>query len=161
MKNAKVAFWTVCQSQTKTFQKLVFKLATISWSKLCIPFNRWLSSSLNLPKIGGEMSFPFNFAKILKGRHFTVRESKNLKLSPVTAIDTTFRKNVLASLLLFYFICYEIVFSHIKWTEIASSAARNFNNNWPMYVKFSEMINVCRNIWLIENANRHIFLFLK
>ena len=30
MKNAKAAFWTARQSQTKTFQKLVFKLATIS-----------------------------------------------------------------------------------------------------------------------------------
>ena len=30
MKNAKVAFWTARQSQTKTFESLVFKLATIS-----------------------------------------------------------------------------------------------------------------------------------
>ena len=59
-----------------------------------------------MPKIVDEMSFPFNFARNLNGRHFTVRESKNLKISPDTAIDTTFRKNVLASLLLFHFVCY-------------------------------------------------------
>ena len=38
------------------------------------------------------MSFPFNFAKNSKGRHFKVRWSKNLKLSPDTAIDSTFQK---------------------------------------------------------------------
>ena len=104
MKNAKVASWTAHQSQTKTFQKLVFKLATISSSKLCIPFNRWLSPSPNLPKIADKMSFPFNFAKILKGCHFMVHGSKNLKHWPDTTIDTTFRKNILASLLLFHFV---------------------------------------------------------
>ena len=61
---------------------------------------------LNLPKIADKISFPFNFAKLLKGRHFTVRGSKNLKLSPHTAINTTFQKNILTSLLLFYFVCY-------------------------------------------------------
>ena len=52
------------------------------------------------------MSLPFNFAKISKDRHFMVRGSKNLKLSPDTAIDSTFQKDVLANLLLFGFICY-------------------------------------------------------
>ena len=47
------------------------------------------------------MSLPFNLAKILKGRHFTVCGSKNLKLSPDTAIDRNFQKSALASLLLF------------------------------------------------------------
>ena len=52
------------------------------------------------------MSFPFNFAKISKGRHFKVRKFKNLKLSLDTAIDSTFQEKLLESLLLSSFVCY-------------------------------------------------------
>ena len=36
--------------------------------------------------------------------------------------------------------------------------ARNFDNNW-LYVKFSEAINLCQNIWLIENWKCQLFCF--
>ena len=90
MINAKVAFWTARQSETKTFKKLVLQLAIYFQSKSCVPTKRQLSSSLNLPKIIDKICFPFISAKLLKGRHFMVRGSKNLKLSSHTAIDSSF-----------------------------------------------------------------------
>ena len=43
--------------------------------------------------------------------------------------------------------------------EIASLSACNFKNNWLLYVEFSETINLCRNIWLIENWKCQFFYF--
>ena len=57
MKNAKVAFWTARQSQTKTFKKLVLQLAINFQSKSCVPTERQLLSSLNLPKTIGKICF--------------------------------------------------------------------------------------------------------
>ena len=91
MKNAKFVFWTARQSQTKTFRKLVLQLAINFQSKLCVSTKRQLSSSLNLPITVDKMCFPFISAKYLKGRHFMVHGSKILKLSPYTAIDSSFR----------------------------------------------------------------------
>ena len=59
-----------------------------------------------MEKTANKMSFPFNFANISKGRHSTVCGSKNLTLSPDNAIDIIFQKTVLATLLLFFFVCY-------------------------------------------------------
>ena len=87
MKNVKVAFWTARQSQTKTFRKFVLQLAINFQSKLCVSTKRQLSSSLNLPKTVDKICFPFISAK---GRHFMVRGSNILKLSPYTAIDSSF-----------------------------------------------------------------------
>ena len=70
------------------------------------------------------MSFPFNFAKISKDRHFTVRRLKDSKLSAGNAIDSIFQENVLASLLLFSFVCYRVIVSYVKWTEIAEQVRR-------------------------------------
>ena len=161
MKNEKVAFLTARENQTETFQILFSKLATMFRSKLFISIKRQLSWSLNMPKIADEMSFQLNFAKMLKGRHFTIRQSKILKLSPDTVIHSSSRKNVLPSLVLIYFVCILAVVSCIKWTKIAAWTARNFNNSWPINVKFSEVMNVCRNIWLIENSNCYLFWILK
>ena len=61
---------------------------------------------LNLAQNANKMSFPFNFTKISKGRHFTVTGSKILKLLPDTPFDTSFQNNVLVSLQLFPFVCY-------------------------------------------------------
>ena len=97
------------------------------------------------------MYIPFNFAKISKSRHFTGHRSKNLKLSPGTAIDSTFQKYILESLLLFSFVCYQVVLSCINWTKISSSTARNLNNSWLIYVTYSKMISISRNIWVVEN----------
>ena len=117
--------------------------------------------SANLAKAANKMSFPFNFAKISKSRHFTVHGSTDLKLLPDTAIDSTLQKNVLASLLLFSFACYKVVVNCIKWTEIASLTASNVNNSWLIYVNYSKMINNSRNIWAMENWSCQLFLFWK
>ena len=129
--------------------------------KLCnlIKTNVWYLQSLE--KLAIKIWFPFNFAKNLKDRHFVVGGSKNLKLSPNTCFGVSFQKNVLSSFLLFSSVCYQDDLSDSKRNEIASSAARNFNKSWLLYVKFSETINLCRNIWLIENLKCQLFLFLK
>ena len=61
---------------------------------------------LNLAQNANKWSFPFNFTKISKGRHFTVTEPNMLKLLPDTPFDTSFQNNVLMRLQLFPFICY-------------------------------------------------------
>ena len=129
--------------------------------KLCnlIKTNVWYLQSLE--KLAIKIWFPFNFAKNLKDRHFVVGGSKNLKLSPNTCFGVSFQKNVLSSFLLFSSVCYQDDLSDSERNEIASSTARNFNNSWLLYVKFSETINLCRNIWLIENWKCQLFLFLK
>ena len=48
-----------------------------------------------------------------------------------------------------------------QWNEVATSTARNFNNRWPLYLHFSNMINVCLNIWFIKNSKCQQFLFCK
>ena len=129
--------------------------------KLCnsIKTNVWYLQSLE--KLAIKMWFPFNFAKNLKDRHFVVGGSKNLKLSPNTCFGVSFQKNVLSSFLLFSSVCYQDDLSDSERNEIASSTAGNFNNTWLLYVEFSETINLCRNIWLIENWKCQLFLFLK
>ena len=46
-------------------------------------------------------SFPFNFAKVLQGRHFVVVWQKTFKLLPDASFDSGFQKIVLATLMLF------------------------------------------------------------
>ena len=48
----------------------------------------------------------FNFAKILKDRHFVVGGPKDFKLLPDISFDSDFQKFVLSSLLLFSCACY-------------------------------------------------------
>ena len=129
--------------------------------KLCnsIKTNVWYLRSLE--KLAIKMWFPFNFAKNLKDRHFVVGGSKNLKLSTNTCFGVSFQKNVFSSFLLFSSVCYQDDLSDSERNEIASSTARNFNNSWLLYVKFSETINLCQNISLIENWKCQLFLFLK
>ena len=129
--------------------------------KLCnsIKTNFWYLRSLE--KLAIKIWFPFNFAKNLKDRHFVVGGSKNLKLSISTCFGVSFQKNIFLSFLLFSSVCYQDDLSDSKRNEIASSTARNFNNNWLLLVKISETINLCQNIWLIENWKCQLFLFLK
>ena len=49
----------------------------------------------------------------------------------------------------------------IQWTEVAYSTACNFNNSWPIYLNFSNMINFCPNIWSIESFKCQQFVFWK
>ena len=64
---------------------------------------------------------------------------------------------VLSSLLLFSCDCYD----DIQWNEVATSAARNFNNSSLLYLNFSNLINLCPNIWFIKNSKHHQLLFWK
>ena len=48
-----------------------------------------------------------------------------------------------------------------QWNKVATSLARDFNNSWPLYLNFSNMINLCPNIWFIKNSKCHQFLFWK
>ena len=107
------------------------------------------------------MSLPFNFAKISKGRHFTVSGSKNLKLSLDSPFHNSFQKNVLASWLLFSFCCYKVLVSYVNRTEIARLTVCIFYNSWTFYFKFSEMINVSQDIWLIKNQKIFAFFILE
>ena len=68
-------------------------------------------------------------------------------------------KNVLLSFPLFSSVCYQDDLSDSEGNEIASLTALNFNNNWLLYVEFSETINLCRNIWLIEDWKCQLFYF--
>ena len=77
----------------------------------------------------------------------------------ILVLVLAFKENVLPSFLLFLSVCW-----WPKWykrSEIACSMTRNFNNSWLLYVKFSETINLCRNIWLIENWKCWLFFFWK
>ena len=74
------------------------------------------------------MWIPFNFAKNLNDRDFAVSESKDLKLSTYTCFGVSFQKTVLWSFLLFSSVSYQDDLSHSERNELASSAARNFNN---------------------------------
>ena len=58
----------------------------------------------NLGQNANKRSFPFNFKKISKSRHFTVTGSKILKVLPDTSFHTSFQNNVLVSLQLFPFV---------------------------------------------------------
>ena len=48
-----------------------------------------------------------------------------------------------------------------QWNKVATSLARDFNNSWPLYLNFSNMINLWPNIWFIKNSKCHQFLFWK
>ena len=102
--------------------------------KLCnlIKANVWYLQSLE--KLAIEIWFPFNFAKYLKGRHFVVGGSKNLKLSTSTCFSVSFQKNVLLSFLLFSSVFYQDALRDSKRNEIASSAARQFKHFAKFYV---------------------------
>ena len=114
-----------------------------------------------LEKLAIKMWFPINFLKTLKDCYFVVDESRNLKFSSQTFFGVSFQKNVLSSFLIFSYVCYQDDLRDSEKNEIASLTARNFNNNWLLYVKFSETINLCWNIWLIENWKCQLFLFSK
>ena len=77
------------------------------------------------------------------------------------SFDSGFQQIVLASLLLFSCACYLVDLDDIQWNEAATSTASNFNNIWPLYLNYSNMINLCPNIWFIEKSKCQWFLFWK
>ena len=86
--------------------KLNILLANPILHILCIFIkpNVWYSWSLKILAI--KRWFPFNFAKILQGRHFVVGGPKNFKLLADISFDSSLQNTVLPSLLLFLCACY-------------------------------------------------------
>ena len=121
--------------------------------------NVWYSWSLKILAI--KRWFPFNFAKILQGRHFVVGGSKNFKLVADISFESSVQNTVLLSLLLFLCACYWIDLDDIEWNEVATSTVRNFNNSWPLYLIFLNIINLCPNIRFIKNSKCQQFFLEK
>ena len=48
---------------------------------------------------------------------------------------------------------------HLEMVE--TSAARNFNNSWPLHLTFSNIIKLCPNIWFIKNSKCQQYFFEK
>ena len=86
--------------------KLNILLANPILHILCIFIkpNVWYSWSLKILAI--KRWFPFNFAKILQGRHFVVGGPKNFKLLADISFESSLQNTVLPSLLLFLCACY-------------------------------------------------------
>ena len=57
--------------------------------------------------------------------------------------------------------CFQVDLDDIQWNEMATSTARNFNNSWPLYLIFLNMINLCPNIWFIKNLKCQQIFHLK
>ena len=50
----------------------------------------------------------------------------------------------------------------LSWSRrYSTSTTRNFYNNWPTYLNFSNMINLCPNIWFIKIFQMSAIGFLK
>ena len=86
--------------------KLIILLTNQILHILCIFIkpNVWYSWSLKILAI--KRWFPFNFAKILQGRHFVVGGPKNFKLLADISFESNLQNTVLPSLLLFLCACY-------------------------------------------------------
>ena len=120
-----------------------------SWRLIILAIKRW---------------FPFNFAKTLQGRHFVVGGPKHFKLLADICFENSLqncRVTVLPSLLLFLCACYKVDLDDIQLTEVATSTTCNFNNSLPIYLNFSNMINLWPNIWFIKNSKCQQFAFWK
>ena len=57
--------------------------------------------------------------------------------------------------------CYQVDLDDIQWNEVATSTAHNFSNSWPLTLNFSNMINLCPNIWFIKNSKCQQLFFRK
>ena len=86
---------------------------------------------------------------------------KNFKLLADISFESGLQNTALPSLMLFLCSCYYVDLDDIQWNEVATSTARNFNNSWPLYLHFPNMINLCPNIWFIKNSKCQQFFHLK
>ena len=68
------------------------------------------------------------------------------------SLESCLQNIVLSSLQLFSWASYWVDLDDIQWNGVAISTNRNFNNSWSLYLNFSNMINVCLNIWFIKNG---------
>ena len=114
----------------------ISKLFSYVGTPLGFPLKKVILESKKRSVLSIKRWFPFNFAKNLQGRYYVVGEPKNFKLLADISFDSDFQKNVL-------------------------STTRNFNENWPLYLSFSNMITLCPNIWFIKNWKYQQFLFWK
>ena len=96
------------------------------------------------------MSFPFNFTKISKGRHFTVAWSKILKLLPGTSFDTGFQKNVLV--ILHLFLTLRLLLSCFFTNRAKGTILRSFyQNQIYIIVKQNDQSVLFLGVFLDEN----------
>ena len=86
---------------------------------------------------------------------------QKFKLLADISFESCLQNIALSSLQLFSCASYWVDLDDIQWNEVATSTARNFNNSWPLYLNFSNMINLCLNIWFIKNSKCQQFLFWK
>ena len=86
---------------------------------------------------------------------------KSFKLLADISFESGLPNIVLPSLLQFSCACYYVDLDDIQWNQVATSTTRNFNNSRPLYLNFWNMINLCPNIWFIENSKCQQFLFWK
>ena len=102
--------WNPLKNHEKYFlfhlNKLNILLANQILHILCIFIkpNVWYSWSLKILAI--KRWFPFNFAKILQGRHFVVGGPKNFKLLADISFESNLQNIVLSNLLLLSCACY-------------------------------------------------------
>ena len=100
------------------------------------------------------------FRKNFTGPSFCGRWAKKLLLD--ISFDNDFQKNVLSNLLLFSCACYLVgLDDDIQWNKVETSAGRNFNSSWLLYLHFSNRINLCPNIWFIKNSKCQKIVTLK
>ena len=57
--------------------------------------------------------------------------------------------------------CYWVDLEDVHWNKVATSTTCNFNNSWPLYLIFLNIINLCPNIWFIKNSKCQQFVFWK
>ena len=117
--------------------------------------NVWYSWSLKILAI--KRWFPFNFAKIF---HYVVGGPKSVKLWA----DISFESGPKYCIVEFtaIFVCLLLSWSRrysMKWSS--NFDGPNFNNNWPLYLNFPSMTNLCPNIWYNKNWKCQQILFWK
>ena len=127
----------ICYWQIRFCTYYAFSLKQMSDIREVLAIKRW---------------FPFNFAKTLQGRHFVVGGPKNFLQAFFLEHPS---KHCIAEFTIF--VCLLLSWSR----RYSTSTARNFNNNWPIYLNFSYMINLCPNIWFIKNSKCQQFVFWK
>ena len=159
----------------RTNNHLVRKRELKHLAKLAIWLNGWVFVSevsgcgfesryshlkcLMIMKFGNRKDGFHSISKIfLKGRLLWWVDWK-VKFLQDISFDNGFHKIVLSSLLLFSCAFYKVDLGNIQWKQVTTSTTRNFDNNWPLYLNFSNMINLCPNIWFKKIQNVRKFYF--
>ena len=143
----------------RNFPDLEFTTALLSFA-----YNRYINKCkypifMNLKYISQWKIFLTNFAKNWKGRHFTVNEHRNFKLSD--QITFLWRLSKIGILLLKLVLEIGILglfpsafnqddLSKNQKNKIASSAARNSKKSGLLKLKFSDLKNPCLYFLLIK-----------